>query len=199
VLDRDLPKGLWGCLGDRQRGRAGDHVRRRDRASIGISEFFSARLSNPKNVGSGDGADGFWPVAALFRTGAASAVAAGEKLAGGAGVIKLSGLDEYRAAPSKSGSRGATMYERKVSFNYHFKDIAYTSVHGSFSSNSRATSRWVLRLFGMDFQEGASVQVWVNRSIRRRRRSIPASPFGLAAVADRSGVMGRSISDRDLG
>jgi hypothetical protein len=78
------------------------------------------------------------------------------------GIIKLSGLDEYRAAPNKSGRSGTRMYERKVSYSYRFSDVAYTNVHASFSSNSKTTSPWVLRLFGMDYQDGASVKVWVN-------------------------------------
>jgi hypothetical protein len=94
------------------------------------------------------------------------------------GVIKLSGLEEYRAAPSDSGRRGPILYERKVSYAYRFNDIAYTSVHASFSSNSRTTSRWVLRLFGMDFQDGASVKVWVNPDNPSEATLDPRAPFG---------------------
>ncbi len=93
-------------------------------------------------------------------------------------MIKLSGLDEYRAAPSDSGRRGSIMYERKVSYSYRFKDVAYTAVHGSFSSNSKTTSRWVLRLFGMDFQEGASVKLWVNPANPSEATLNPRMPFG---------------------
>ena len=94
------------------------------------------------------------------------------------GVIKLSGLDEYRAAPSDSGRRGSIMYERKVSYSYRFKDVAYTGVHGSFSSNSKTTSPWMLRLFGMDFQDGAGVKVWVNPVNPSEATLNPRAPFG---------------------
>ena len=70
------------------------------------------------------------------------------------------------------------MYERKVSYSYHFKDVAYTAVHGSFSSNSQTTSRWVLRLFGMDFQDGAGVKVWVNPVNPSEATLKPGTPFG---------------------
>jgi uncharacterized protein DUF3592 len=161
VLERDLPQGLWGCLGI---GTAialavvfgfaiGLHR---------ISEFVSARLADPQMS---------VPVAALAAFGLAAALfalvlrrqsALAKNWPVVSGIIKLSGLEEYRAAPSESGRRGPIMYERKVSYTYRFKDVAYTSVHASFSSNSRTTSRWVLRLFGMDYQDGAGVKVWVN-------------------------------------
>jgi hypothetical protein len=161
VLERDLPQGLWGCLGI---GTAialavvfgfaiGLHR---------ISEFVSARLADPQMS---------VPVAALAAFGLAAALfalvlrrqsALAKNWPVVSGIIKLSGLEEYRAAPSESGRRGPIMYERKVPYAYRFKDVAYTSVHASFSSNSRTTSRWVLRLFGMDYQDGAGVKVWVN-------------------------------------
>ena len=161
VLERDLPQGSWGCLGI---GTAialavvfgfaiGLHR---------ISEFVSARLADPQMS---------VPVAALAAFGLAAALfalvlrrqsALAKNWPVVSDIIKLSGLEEYRAAPSESGRRGPIMYERKVSYAYRFKDVAYTSVHASFSSNSRTTSRWVLRLFGMDYQDGAGVKVWVN-------------------------------------
>jgi hypothetical protein len=70
------------------------------------------------------------------------------------------------------------MYERKVSYSYRFKDVAYTAVHGSFSSNAKTTSRWVLRLFGMDFQDGAGVKVWVNPVNPSEATLDPRARFG---------------------
>ena len=161
VLERDLPQGLWGCLGI---GTAIVLVIAFG-AVIGlhrISEFVSARLADPQMS---------VPVAALAVFGLAAALfalvlrrqsALAKNWPVVSGIIKLSGLEEYRAAPSDSGRRGPIMYERKVSYTYRFKDVGYTSVHASFSSNSKATSSWVLRLFGMDYQDGAGVKVWVN-------------------------------------
>jgi hypothetical protein len=65
-----------------------------------------------------------------------------------------------------------------VSFSYRFNKVNYTSVHGSFSSNSKTTSRWVLRLFGMDFQDGAGVKVWVNPANPSEATLNPRVPFG---------------------
>jgi hypothetical protein len=176
VLERDLPQGLWGCLGI---GTA-IAVAVVFGGAIGfkrISEFASAHLADPKASVPVMALAAFGLVAALF----ALVLRQQSKLAKTwpvvPGKIKVSGLDEYRAAPDKSGRRGAIMYERKVSFAYKFKDVAYSADHGSFSSNSPTTSRWVLRLFGMDFQDGASVKVWVNPVNPSEATLSPRAPF----------------------
>ena len=177
LLERDLPKGLWGCLG------IGTVIALTVvfGAAIGlknISEFFSARLANPQMSVPVVALGGFGLVAALFALVLRQQSARAAKWPVVPGVIKLSGLEEYRAAPSDSGRSGPTMYERKVSYAYRFHDIAYTSVHGSFSSNSKTTSRWVLRLFGMDFQDGAGVEVWVNPDNPSEATLNPRASFG---------------------
>lgn len=177
VLERDLPQGLWGCLGIATAiafvvvfGAAIGLTR--------ISEFVSARLINPQMSVPVVALAAFGLVAALFALALRrqSTLAASWPVVPGA--IKLSGLDEYRAAPSKGGRRGSIMYERKVSYGYRFEDIDYTGLHGSFSSNSKTTSPWLLRLFGMDFQAGASVKVWVNPVNPSEATLNPRTPFG---------------------
>ena len=177
VLERDLPQGLWGCLGIATViavvGLFG--------ASIGltrITELVSARVANPQMSVPAVALAGFGLVAALFALVLRRQSALAKTWPVVPGVIELSGLDEYRAAPSDSGRRGSIMYERKVSYSYRFKDIAYTAVHGSFSSNSRTTSPWVLRLFGMDFRDGASVKVWVNPANPSEATLDPKARFG---------------------
>jgi hypothetical protein len=177
VLERDLPQGLWGCLGI----ATAIAVAVVFGAAIGltrIAEFVSARLVNPQMSVPVVALAAFGLVAALFALALRrqSALAASWPVV--PGTVKLSGLDEYRAAPSKGGRRGSIMYERKVSYSYRFKDIDYTGLHGSFSSNSKTTSSWLLRLFGMDFQHGASAKVWVNPVNPSEATLNPRAPFG---------------------
>jgi hypothetical protein len=177
VLERDLPQGLWGCLGI---GTA-IVLAVLFGSAIGLHriwEFASARLANPQMSVPVVALAAFGLVAALFALVLRQQSTRAKNWPVVPGIIKLSGLDEYRAAPSESGRRGSIMYERKVSYAYRFKDVAYTSVHASFSSNSKMTSRWVLRLFGMDFQEGAGVKVWVNPENPSEATLNPRAPFG---------------------
>ena len=177
VLERDLPQGLWGCLGIATVialvvvfGSAIGLTR--------ITELVSARVVNPQMSVPAVALAGFGLVAALFALVLHRQSALAKTWPVVPGVIKLSGLDEYRAAPSEGGRRGSIMYERKVSYSYRFKDVAYTAVHGSFSSNSKTTSRWMLRLFGMDFDDGAGVKVWVNPVNPSEATINPRAPFG---------------------
>ena len=177
VLERDLPKGLWGCLGI----GTGIAVAIVFGSAIGLkrmTEFVSAHLANPQMSVPVVAMAAFGLVAALFALVLRRQSALAKTWPVVPGTIKLSGLDEYRAAPTDSGRRGATMYERKVSYSYSFNDVAYTGVHASFSSNSRTTSPWVLRLWGMDFQDGASVKVWVNPANPSEATLNPSAPFG---------------------
>ena len=177
VLERDLPQGLWGCLGI----AIGIALVVVFGAAIGlknIAEFFSARLANPQMSVPVVALMGFGLVAALFALVLRQQSAQARTWPVVAAEIKLSGLDEYRAAPSDSGTRGTTMYERKVSYAYKFKGVAYSAEHGSFSSNSPNPSRWMLRLFGMDFQDGAGVWVFVNPDNPSEATLNPRAPFG---------------------
>ena len=177
VLERDLPQGLWGCLGI----ATVIAVVVVFGAAIGfdrLSEFVGARLANPRMSVPVVALAAFGLVAALFALALRRQAALAKTWPVVPGVIKLSGLDEYRAAPGKSGRRGSIMYERKVSYSYRFKDVAYIGVHGSFSSNSKTNSVWVLRLFGMDFQDGAAVRVSVNPVNPSESTLNPRARFG---------------------
>ena len=176
VLERDLPQGLWGCLGI----ATAIAVVAVFGSAIGLSritEFVSTRLVNPQMSVPVVALAGFGLVAALFALVLRRQSALAKTWPIVPGVIKLSGLEEYRAAPSDSGQRGSVLYERKVSFSYRFNEVDYTGMHGSFSSNTKTTSRWMLRLFGMDFQDGASVEVWVNPVNPSEAILNPRAPF----------------------
>jgi hypothetical protein len=176
VLERDSPKGLWGCLGIGTAvvlaivfGSAfGFHH---------LSDFISAHLADPKLSPLVMAFGAFGCVIALFALVMQKQAALAKNWPVVPGVIKVSGLDEYRAARDDSGRRGSTMYERKVSYSYSFNKITYHNVHGSFSSNSKTTSPWVLRLWGMDFQDGAPVKVWVNPDNPSEATLSPRAPF----------------------
>ena len=176
VLERELPKGLWGCLGIATAMVLAIVFG----AAIGLhqlTDLVSTRLADPKLSPLVIAFAGFGAVIALFALVLQKQAALARKWPVVPGIIKLSGLDEYRAAPRDSGSRGTTMYERKVSYAYKFNNIAYSNEHASFSSNSRTTSPWVLKLWGMDFQDGASVKVWVNPANPSEAALDPGAPF----------------------
>jgi hypothetical protein len=161
VLDRDLPKGLWGCLG------------------IGtvvvlaivfggvfglnrLSEFLSARLADPKLSPLVMAFGAFGVVIALFALAMQKQQRLAMKWPMVSGTIQMSDVEQYRAAPSKQGSRGAMMYQREVSYAYRFNDVEYTGIEVRFATGSNSTSSWLMRKFMTAYQDGAVVKVYVN-------------------------------------
>ena len=177
VLERDLPHGLWGCLGIATAITLAIVFG----SAIGlhrISEFAVARLANPQMSVPVVALAAIGLVAALFALVLRQQAARALTWPVVAGIIKLSGFEEYRSAPSDNGNRGTQMYSREVSYSYRFNHIAYRNVHATLNSNSRTMSPWALRLWGMDFQEGASVKVWVNPDHPSDATLNPRVPFG---------------------
>jgi hypothetical protein len=78
------------------------------------------------------------------------------------GTIQMSDVEQYRAAPSKHGSRGAVMYQRQVSYAYRFNDVDYTGIEARFATGVNSTSGWLMRKFMTAYQDGAAVNVYVN-------------------------------------
>jgi Protein of unknown function (DUF3592) len=161
VLERDLPKGLWGCLG------IGTAVVLAIvfGGVFGLSRltaFVSTRLVNPKFSPMVVVFGAFGLVIALF----ALAIRRQSQLAKHwpvvPGIIRMSDVQQYRNAPSKDGVRGELMYQRQASVAYSYNDVAYTCIEGSLASGANSTSGWLMRKFTTAYQDGAGVNVYVN-------------------------------------
>jgi hypothetical protein len=161
VLERDLPKGLWGCLGIGTAvvlaivfGSAfGLHH---------ITDFLSTRLNDPKLSVLVVALGGFGFVISLFALALQKQASLAKKWPQVTGTIKLSGIEQYRAAPTDHQSRGQVMYQRKVNYTYSYNNISYTNMHASLASNVASTSGWLVGKFTKAYQEGAAVKVYVN-------------------------------------
>ena len=161
VLERDLPKGLWGCLGIATAivlaivfGSAiGLHQ---------LTEFLTSHVADPKLSPLVVAFGGFGCAVALFALALQRQSSLAKKWPVVTGVIKRSEIESYRAAPSESGSRGSMMYERKISYTYTYQGVSYTNVHASFSGNVASTSSWLVGKFTTDWRNGAAVKVYVN-------------------------------------
>jgi Protein of unknown function (DUF3592) len=77
------------------------------------------------------------------------------------GTIKMSDIEQYRAA-STGMARGPLMYQRQVSYAYRFNNVAYSNVQATFATGINSTSGWLARKFTTTYQNGASVNVYVN-------------------------------------
>ena len=161
VLERDLPKGLWGCLGI---GTAVVLV-----IVFGgvfglnrFSEFLSARLANPKVTPLAMFFGAFAVVMALFALAMQKQMRLAKKWPVVSGTLQMSDVEQYRAAPTEHGYRGALMYQRQVSYAYRFNDIDYTGIEARFASGRNSKSGWLTGKFMRAYQDGAIVKVYVN-------------------------------------
>ncbi len=176
VLERDLPKGLWGCLGI---GTAivlaivfG--------SAIGLhqlTEFLTSRVADPKLSPLVVAFGGFGCAIALFALALQRQASLAQRWPVVSGTIKLSGIESYRAAPSDKGSRGPIMYQRQVSYAYTYHGIPYTNVHASLASTVASTSSWLVRKATTDWQNGATVKVYVNPKNPAEATLEPRVPF----------------------
>lgn len=176
VLERDLPKGLWGCLG------IGTAITLAIvfGSAIGLnkmSEFISTRLVDPKLSPLVIAFGAFGAVIALFALVMQKQARLAKKWPVVSGTIQLSGLEQYRAARTDDGRRGQTMYQRKVLFTYVYNGNSYTSTHATLASNVASNSDWLMRKLTPPYQDGASVKVWVNPANPSEATLNPGAPF----------------------
>jgi hypothetical protein len=161
VLERDLPKGLWGCLGI---GAAivlvivfgaviGLH---------GATEFVSTRLADPKLSPLVVAFAAFGFVIVLFALALQRQALRAKKWPVVSGTIKMSDIEQYRAASTEPFTRGPMMFRRQLSYAYRFNNVAYSNVHASLVTELTSNSGWLLRKFTTAYQDGASVNVYVN-------------------------------------
>jgi hypothetical protein len=161
VLERDLPKGMWGCLGI---GTAivpaivfGSAIGLHQ-----ITEFVSGRIAQHGNPAAAVAFAAFGTVVALFALVLHRQASLAIKWPVVTGTIKLSGIEQYRAAPTDGRIRGQTMYQRRVSYTYKYNNLTYTNVHASLASSVASTSSWLVRKSTTAYKDGAAVKVWVN-------------------------------------
>jgi len=160
VLERDLPKGMWGCLGI----ATAIALAAVFGSAIGLhrlTEFVSTRLGHPEVSAAVVAFGAFGFVVMLFALAAQRQASRAKKWPVVSGTIKMSDIEQYRAA-SSDGRRGPLMHRRQVSYTYAYNNVSYTNVHASLTTNVAATSNWLVRQFTPAYRDGATVQVCVN-------------------------------------
>jgi hypothetical protein len=160
VLERDLPKGLWGCLGIGTVIVLGIIFG----SAFGLnklSEFTATHLADPKLSPLVIAFGAFGCVIALFALALQKQASLAKKWPVVSGTIQLSGIEQYRTATTDR-TRGQVMYQRKVSYTYSYNGNSYTNMHASLASNVASSSGWLVSKFTKAYQDGAPVKVWVN-------------------------------------
>jgi len=161
VLERDLPKGLWGCLGigsaivvaiifgsafglNQSYNWLAHHVGRHDLAGMVV----------------GFGAFGL--VIALMGWAVRRQASMATRWPVVPGTIKLSEMEEYHEASEPGESRGVEMFGKRVTYTYSYQNVRYTNKCARVAAETPSTSSKMLEKLMSRYQDGATVEVHVN-------------------------------------
>jgi hypothetical protein len=161
VLERDLPQGMWGCLGI---GTA-IAVAGVFGSVIGLhrlTEFASTRLADPRLSPLVIAFAAFGAVIALFALALQRQASLARKWPVVSGTIRTSGLERFVGAPSEPSERAQVMFQSKVTFAYRFHDVDYVSEAASLGGKFTSTSSVLVQRLARKYPEGAKVKVYVN-------------------------------------
>jgi hypothetical protein len=161
VLERGLPKGIWGCLGI---GTAivlaiifG--------SAFGLNqsyEFISRHIARPDLSGMVVGFGAFGLVIALMAWAVQRQASMARNWPVVPGTIKLSEMEEYRAATEPGAAPGVEMYGKRVSYTYSYQSVSYTNECARVATGSPSASNKMLQRLLSRYQDGATVEVYVN-------------------------------------
>lgn len=157
VLERDIPKGVVGCLA----WMVAISLVLVFGGAIGfnkLTEFASTRVAHAPMVvaliafGAVAGLIG-WAIQRQARQAKGWPVAKGR--------IVMSDMEEFRAA-TDDGRRGPMMYKGKTSYTYAFNGVDYTGTVVSPGSEVSSSSRRAVRSWMTPYNDGQAVDVYVN-------------------------------------
>ena len=161
VLERDMPKGLWGCIG----WMVAIAVVGVFGSAIGLhkmTDFVSTKLPHPEMSGMTVALVAFGAAIAVFALMFQRQASVAKKWPVVRGKIRASGLEEFRAAPEEESTHGTTKFQSKVSYSYRYNNIDYTGSQASYEGQVTSTSRWMMERVAKKYPNCKDVDVHVN-------------------------------------
>jgi len=161
VLERDLPQGLWGCLGI---GSA-VVVAIIFGSAFGLNQSYfwlAHHIGRPDLAGMVVGFGAFGLVIALMAWAAQRQASLATRWPVVPGTIKLSGIEEYHEASEPGEARGAEMFGKRVTYTYSYQNVRYTNECARVAAETPSASSKMLEKLMSRYQDGATVEVRVN-------------------------------------
>lgn len=161
VLERDLPKGLWGCLGI---GSA-IVVAIIFGSAFGLNQSYAwlaHHIGRPDLAGMVVGFGAFGLVIALMAWAVQRQASMATRWPVVPGTIKLSEMEQYHEASEPGEARGAEMFGKRVTYTYSYQNVRYTNECARVAANTPSASSKMLEKLMSRYQDGAAVEVRVN-------------------------------------
>ncbi|MBR0830488.1 DUF3592 domain-containing protein [Bradyrhizobium manausense] len=162
VLERDMPKGLWGCLGI---GTA-IVLAILFGSAFGLNksyEYLAHHIGRPDLAGLVVAFAAFGSVIALFALAVRRQASIAQRWPVVPGTIKVSEMEAYHEASDPDSSRrGVEMFGKRVSYTYSYQNVSYTNEAARVAANTPQASNKMLEKLMARYQDGARVEVHVN-------------------------------------
>ena len=161
VLERDLPKGLWGCLGIGSAIVLAIILG----SAFGLNQsyaYLARHIARPDLAGLVVAFGAFGLVIALMGWAVRRQASMATRWPVVPGTIKLSEMEEYHQASEPGSARGVEMFGKRVSYTYSYQNVSYTNECARVASETPASSDKMLQRLLSRYQDGATVEVHVN-------------------------------------
>lgn len=161
VLERDLPKGLWGCLG------IGTLIVLAIvfGSAFGLNQsyaYLTRHLARPDLAGLVVGFGAFGLVVALMGFAARRQASMAMRWPVVPGTIKLSGIEQYHEASEAGEARGTEMFGKRVTYTYLYQNVSYTNECARVAAGTPAASDKMAEKLMSRYRDGSTVEVRVN-------------------------------------
>ncbi|MGY8679826.1 DUF3592 domain-containing protein [Bradyrhizobium sp. UFLA05-153] len=181
VLERDLPEGLWGCLG------IGSAIVLAIvfGSAFGLNQsyaYLAHHIGRPDLAGLVVAFGAFGAVIALMALAVQRQASAARHWPVVSGTIKLSEMEKYREASEPGSAPGVEMFGRRVSYTYSYQNVSYTNECARVASEKPSSSNKMLLRLLSRYQDGATVEVHVNPANPAEATLDPRGGGGMALV-----------------
>ncbi len=160
VLEREMPKGLSGCVGT----LVAVVVAVIFGSVIGfntLTEYAASHLADPKRSLPTVALAIFGTAAALFALALHRRASLAQRWPTVKGMITASGLEQFRGAASE-GRRGSMMFKAHLRYAYRYNNVDYSSTVASLGGEVTSTSYGLLQRLPKKYPDGKIVDVYVN-------------------------------------
>ncbi len=160
VLEREMPKGLWGCLGI---GSA-IVVAIIFGSAFGLNQsyqYLAHHVGRPDLAGLVVAFGAFGLVIAVMAWAAQRQASMAASWPVVSGTITLSDED-YHEASEPGEARGTEMFGKRVCYTYSYQNVSYTNECARVATNTPSASSKMLEKLMARYQDGATVEVHVN-------------------------------------
>lgn len=161
VLERDLPKGLWGCLGIGTAIVLGIVFG----SAFGLNQTYAwlaHHSARPDLAGLVVGFGAFGLVIALMGWAVRRQASMASRWPVVRGTIKLSGIEHYHEASEPGERRGTEMVGKRVTYTYRYQNVSYTNECARVATGTQSGSDEMLKKLMSRYKDGAIVEVRVN-------------------------------------